>query len=162
MKFQASLIFLWIQVIICIRKILSPLGMDILTCLPQGHTSWAQCVVIIIDLMRMLFVVSWVDMQVDSKWVDEEFLYLDYFYWLLLGFCFYSYKIKFIVDGTWRIDPDREITTSCGFTNNVLRVDRWAISSISITSTKVLLHFCCSIEVTIIVICFQVECVICF
>lgn len=40
--------------------------------------------------------------------------------WLYPG----VYEIKFIVDGHWRIDPQREIINSGNITNNVLRVDR--------------------------------------
>ncbi|XP_073009731.1 protein PTST homolog 3, chloroplastic isoform X5 [Typha latifolia] len=40
--------------------------------------------------------------------------------WLYPG----VYEIKFIVDGSWRIDSRREIVSSGNITNNVLRVDR--------------------------------------
>ncbi|XP_074268834.1 protein PTST homolog 3, chloroplastic [Silene latifolia] len=40
--------------------------------------------------------------------------------WLYPG----VYEMKFIVDGQWRIDPQREITLRHGVENNVLRVDR--------------------------------------
>lgn len=40
--------------------------------------------------------------------------------WLYPGI----YEIKFIVDGTWRTDPHREISTSWNITNNVLRVGK--------------------------------------
>ncbi|XP_020260916.1 protein PTST, chloroplastic-like isoform X3 [Asparagus officinalis] len=40
--------------------------------------------------------------------------------WLYPGI----YEIKFIVDGTWKVDPNREMSTSCNITNNILRVDR--------------------------------------
>lgn len=40
--------------------------------------------------------------------------------WLYPG----TYEIKFIVDGQWRIDPQRESVTSGTIQNNVLRVDR--------------------------------------
>ncbi|XP_028548595.1 protein PTST homolog 3, chloroplastic isoform X2 [Dendrobium catenatum] len=40
--------------------------------------------------------------------------------WLYPG----TYEIKFIVDGQWMIDPQREVATNGHITNNVLRVDR--------------------------------------
>ncbi|KAL8152865.1 hypothetical protein V2J09_010625, partial [Rumex salicifolius] len=39
--------------------------------------------------------------------------------WLYPG----EYEVKFIVDGEWKVDPTREITTSNGLQNNILRVD---------------------------------------
>lgn len=32
-------------------------------------------------------------------------------------------QIKFVVDGRWEIDPEREIVTLNGVDNNILRVD---------------------------------------
>ncbi|XVE96603.1 hypothetical protein REPUB_Repub02eG0237200 [Reevesia pubescens] len=40
--------------------------------------------------------------------------------WLYPGI----YEIKFIVDGQWKIDPQRESTMKDGISNNILRVDR--------------------------------------
>lgn len=40
--------------------------------------------------------------------------------WLYPG----EYEIKFVVDGEWKIDPAREITTRTGMQNNILQVDR--------------------------------------
>lgn len=40
--------------------------------------------------------------------------------WLYPGI----YEIKFIVDGQWKIDPQRELTDKGGISNNILRVDR--------------------------------------
>ncbi|XWS66834.1 hypothetical protein CRYUN_Cryun05aG0235000 [Craigia yunnanensis] len=40
--------------------------------------------------------------------------------WLYPGI----YEIKFIVDGQWKIDPQRESTTKGGICNNILQVDR--------------------------------------
>ncbi|KAH0451532.1 hypothetical protein IEQ34_018831 [Dendrobium chrysotoxum] len=40
--------------------------------------------------------------------------------WLYPG----TYEIKFVVDGQWMIDPQREVATNGHITNNVLRVDR--------------------------------------
>lgn len=40
--------------------------------------------------------------------------------WLYPG----TYEIKFIVDGEWRIDPERELVTRGTIHNNILRVDR--------------------------------------
>ncbi|KAH7553536.1 hypothetical protein JRO89_XS12G0023400 [Xanthoceras sorbifolium] len=40
--------------------------------------------------------------------------------WLYPG----TYEIKFVVDGQWRIDPERESVTRGGISNNILRVQR--------------------------------------
>lgn len=40
--------------------------------------------------------------------------------WLYPGI----YEIKFIVDGNWRVDPQRELVTRGTIENNILRVDR--------------------------------------
>ncbi|XWS55872.1 hypothetical protein CRYUN_Cryun09bG0037200 [Craigia yunnanensis] len=40
--------------------------------------------------------------------------------WLYPGI----YEIKFVVDGQWKIDPQRESTTKDGICNNILQVDR--------------------------------------
>lgn len=34
------------------------------------------------------------------------------------------FQIKFVVDGNWRIDPQRESVTKGTIENNILRVDR--------------------------------------
>ncbi|KAK1553370.1 hypothetical protein Q3G72_033812 [Acer saccharum] len=39
--------------------------------------------------------------------------------WLYPG----TYEIKFIIDGQWRIDSQRESVTSGGMCNNILRID---------------------------------------
>lgn len=40
--------------------------------------------------------------------------------WLYPG----TYEIKFVIDGDWRIDPQRETVTTGAIQNNILRVDR--------------------------------------
>lgn len=37
------------------------------------------------------------------------------------------WQIKFVVDGHWRTDPDRELVTRGAIENNVLRVERWDV-----------------------------------